>query len=143
MHEQRIRLEIELDGAAALIAADSARLQQVLWNLLINAIKFTPENGTIRVTTARQEGGRWEVRVQDTGIGISMEALPRIFDAFEQGGVKVTRQFGGLGLGLAISKSLVEHRGSIRAESAGLDQGSTFIVELFGLDRKPSVPHRS
>ena len=69
--------------------------------------------------------------MQDSGIGISVEALPRIFDAFEQGGVKVTRQFGGLGLGLAISKSLVElHRGSIRAESAGPGQGSTFMLEL-------------
>ena len=111
MREKGICLETELYDAAALIAADSARLQQVLWNVLINAIKFTPENGTIRVTTARRAGGRWEVRVQDSGIGISVEALPRIFDAFEQGGVKVTRQFGGLGLGLAISKSLVElHR---------------------------------
>jgi PAS domain S-box-containing protein len=131
MSEKGICLKTELCDAAALIAADSARLQQVLGNVLINAIKFTPENGTIRVTTARRVGGRLEVRVQDSGIGISVEALPRIFDAFEQGGVKVTRQFGGLGLGLAISKSLVElHRGSIRAESAGLGQGSTFIVEL-------------
>jgi len=135
MREKGIRLETELCDAAALIAADSARLQQVLWNVLINATKFTPENGTIRLTTARRAGGRWEVRVQDNGIGISVEALPRIFDAFEQGGVKVTRQFGGLGLGLAISKSLVElHRGSIRAESAGLGQGSTFIVELPGAE---------
>jgi signal transduction histidine kinase len=102
MHERGIRLETELYDGTALIAADSAWLQQVLWNVLINAIKFSPENGTIRVTTARQAGGRWEVRVQDNGIGISVEALPRIFDAFEQGGVKVTRQFGGLGLGLAI-----------------------------------------
>jgi PAS domain S-box-containing protein len=131
MSEKGICLKTELCDAAALIAADSARLQQVLGNVLINAIKFTPENGTIRVTTARRVGGRWEVRVQDSGIGISVEALPRIFDAFEQGGAKVTRQFGGLGLGLAISKSLVElHRGSIRAESAGLGQGATFIVEL-------------
>jgi PAS domain S-box-containing protein len=133
MSEKGICLQIELDDTPALIAADSARIQQVLLNLLINAIKFTPENGTIRVTTARQESSRWEVRVEDSGIGISVEALPRIFDAFEQGGVKVTRQFGGLGLGLAISKSLVElHRGSIRAESAGLGRGSTFIVELPG-----------
>ena len=141
-----IRLETELYDAAALIAADSARLQQVLWNVLINAIKFTPENGTIRLTTAPRLGGRWEVRVQDTGIGISLEALPRIFDAFEQGGVKVTRQYGGLGLGLAISKSLVElHRGSIRAESSGLGQGSTFIVELPGAeaDTVGKAPHLS
>jgi signal transduction histidine kinase/methylmalonyl-CoA mutase cobalamin-binding subunit len=144
MHEQGIRLEIDLSDAVALIAADSARLQQVLWNVLMNAIKFTPENGTIRVTTTRLAGGRWEVRVQDSGIGISMEALPRIFDAYEQGGVKVTRQFGGLGLGLAISKSLLElHRGSIRAESSGPGQGSTFIVELPGkeADAVGETPH--
>ena len=144
MREKGIRLETELYDSAALIAADSARIQQVLRNLLINAIKFTPENGTIRLTTARRAGGRWEVRVQDSGIGISVEALPRIFDAFEQGGVKVTRQFGGLGLGLAISKSLVElHRGSIRAESAGPGQGSTFIVELPGeeADTVGKAPH--
>jgi len=144
MREQGIFLEIELHDAAALIAADSARLQQVLWNVLTNAIKFTPEKGTIRVTTARQAGGRWEVRVQDSGIGISAEALPRIFDAFEQGDVNVTRRFGGLGLGLAISKALVElHRGSIHAESAGAGQGSTFIVELPGeaADTVVNAPH--
>jgi PAS domain S-box-containing protein len=133
MLEKGIRLETKLQNASAVIAADLARLQQVLWNVLKNAIKFTPQKGTIRVTTRRQAGGRWEVRVQDSGIGISAEALPRIFDAFEQGGVNVTREFGGLGLGLAISKALVElHRGSIRAESAGPGQGSTFIVELPG-----------
>lgn len=77
--------------------------------------------------------GRWELRVQDTGVGISAEALPHIFDAFEQGGVKVTRQYGGLGLGLSICKALVElHGGSIRAESAGPTRGSTFIIELPG-----------
>jgi PAS domain S-box-containing protein len=144
MREKGIRLETELCDAAALIAADSGRLQQVLRNLLINAIKFTPEDGTIRLATAQRLAGQWEVRVQDSGIGISMEALPRIFDAFEQGGVKVTRQFGGLGLGLAISKSLVElHRGSIRAESAGPGQGSTFIVELPGAKTGAvgKVPH--
>jgi PAS domain S-box-containing protein len=144
MREKGLRLEIELYDSAALIAADSARIQQVLRNLLINAIKFTPENGTIRLTTARRVGGRWEVRVQDSGIGISVEALPRIFDAFEQGGLNITRQFGGLGLGLAISKSLVElHRGSIRAESAGLGQGATFIVELPGeeADKVGKAPH--
>jgi signal transduction histidine kinase/ActR/RegA family two-component response regulator len=144
MREKGIHLQTELYDAAALIAADSVRLQQVLWNVLVNAIKFTPENGTIRLSTARRVGGQWEVRVQDSGLGISVEALPRIFDAFEQGGVKVTRQFGGLGLGLAISKSLVElHRGSIRAESAGLGQGSTFIVELPGVetDTMDKAPH--
>jgi signal transduction histidine kinase len=133
MEERDIRLEIELDDPGARIAGDSARLQQVLRNVLENAIKFTPEKGTVRVTTARQAGGRWEVRVRDSGIGIPAEAMPVIFDAFEQGGVKVRRQYGGLGLGLAICKAIVElHQGSIRAESAGSGEGSTFIVELPG-----------
>ena len=133
INTQRVRLETELEETAAPIAADSARLQQVLWNVLRNAIKFTPEEGTIRVSTKLLPDGRREVRMQDTGMGISAEALPRIFHAFEQGGVGVTRQFGGLGLGLAICKGLVElHRGTIRAESEGPSHGSTFIIELPG-----------
>ena len=113
------------------MAADSARLQQVFRNVLENAIKFTPEKGTIRVTAGPNAQGRWEMRVRDNGIGIPEEALRRIFDAFEQASANVTRQFGGLGLGLAISKALVElHHGSIRAESAGPGHGSTFIVDL-------------
>jgi PAS domain S-box-containing protein len=133
MREKSIHLKTELPDATALIAVDSALLQQVLFNLLTNAIKFTPENGMIRITTARQPGRRWKLQIQDSGIGISPEVLPRVFDFFEQGGVKVTRQFGGLGLGLAICKGLVElHCGSICAESAGPGLGSTFIVELPG-----------
>jgi PAS domain S-box-containing protein len=90
-----------------------------------------PEKGTIRVTTAPEAHGRWEMRVRDSGIGIPEEALRRIFDAFEQASANVTRQFGGLGLGLAVSKALVElYRGTIRAESAGPGHGSTFIVDL-------------
>jgi two-component system CheB/CheR fusion protein len=131
--ERGTRLETKLQEGDAMIAADSARLQQVLWNVLKNAIKFSAEDGTIRVTTARLPDGRWQVRVEDSGIGISREILPHIFDAFEQGGTTVTKQFGGLGLGLAISKAVVElHRGSIRAESSGVGQGSTFIIELPG-----------
>jgi signal transduction histidine kinase len=133
VRQRDICLEIELYDAGPLIAADSARLQQVLRNVLENAIKFTPEKGTINITTARQAGGRWEVRVRDSGIGISPEAMPGIFDAFEQGVVNITRQYGGLGLGLAVCKALVElHQGSIRAESPGPGEGSTFIVELPG-----------
>ena len=126
-------MKTELCDTRALIAADSARLHQVLRNLLENAIKFTPEKGTISVTTARQVSGRWEMRVLDSGIGIPAEALPLIFDPFEQGGANVSRQYGGLGLGLAICKAIVElHQGSIRAESTGPGEGSTFIVELPG-----------
>jgi PAS domain S-box-containing protein len=133
MHEKGIHLETEFHDPAPRIAADSSRLQQVLLNLLTNAIKFTSRNGTIRITTVRQVSGQWKLQIQDNGIGIPAEVLPRIFDFFEQGGVKVTRQFGGLGLGLAISKALVElHRGSIFAESAGPGLDSTFTVELPG-----------
>ena len=130
MKERGLRLETDFDPAAGCVSADPARLQQVLWNVLKNAIKFTPENGTIRVTT-RHLGGRCEVRVQDSGMGIAPEVLPLIFDAFEQGHAHVTRQFGGLGLGLAICRALVDlHGGAIRAESEGPGQGATFIIEL-------------
>jgi signal transduction histidine kinase len=133
IRERSLRLETDLYDGRALIVADSARLQQVLRNVLENAIKFTPRNGTISVTIARQASGRWEVRVQDSGIGIPSEAMPAIFDAFEQGSMTVTRQYGGLGLGLAVCKTLIElHRGSIHAESAGQGEGSTFILQLPG-----------
>lgn len=112
------------------VNADFARVQQVLWNLLNNAAKFTPEGGAITVQTDCVDG-RAVVTVSDNGAGIVPEILPRIFDAFEQGGVSVTRQFGGMGLGLAISKALVElHGGSICAESAGAGQGSLFEISL-------------
>jgi PAS domain S-box-containing protein len=131
LRDRAIRLETILDEDAGLVACDRARLQQVLWNVLKNAIKFTPEEGTIRVTTKRLAHSRCEVRIQDSGMGIPADVLPRIFNAFEQGDAQVTRQFGGLGLGLAICKALVDlHHGSIRAESAGAGQGATFIIEL-------------
>jgi PAS domain S-box-containing protein len=131
MRDRGIDLEAELHPTPSLMAADSARLQQVFRNVLENAIKFTPEKGTIRVTTTAQAQGRWEMRVRDSGIGIPEEALQHIFDAFEQASANVTRHYGGLGLGLAISKVLVElHHGTIRAESPGPGHGSTFIVDL-------------
>ncbi len=131
INERHIRLEIELDPAVSHVTADPARFQQVLWNVLKNAIKFTPENGTIRISAKLLSKGPCEVRVSDSGVGIPADVLPRIFNAFEQGNARVTREFGGLGLGLAISKALMElHRGSIRAESSGTGQGSTFIIEI-------------
>jgi PAS domain S-box-containing protein len=131
LREREIALEMALDESAGAVLADSARLHQVLWNVLKNAIKFTATRGTIRVTTRRLGGAFSEVRIIDSGIGIPPDVLPRIFNAFEQGNANVTRQFGGLGLGLAISKALMDlHGGSIRAESAGAGHGSTFIIEL-------------
>ena len=141
--EQDIQLHTSFDDDICAILTDPARLQQVLWNVLKNAVKFTPAGGTVSVSTARLSEDRCEVRVQDTGIGISPDALPRIFDAFEQGDARITRQFGGLGLGLAISRALVElHGGTIRAESDGEGRGATFIIELPGDETPPadSVP---
>ncbi len=128
--EKNVQLEIELDAAAGSVHADPARLQQVLWNILKNAAKFTPEGGRIRVSTSPPVMGRAQIAIRDSGIGIEPAILPKIFDAFEQGDSKITRQFGGLGLGLAITKALVAlHEGTIRAESEGIGHGSTFVIE--------------
>ena len=131
IQEKGIQLFVVLDATVEMVTADSSRLQQVLWNVLKNAAKFTPQGGTIRVTTSRVGAGRMQVQVEDSGAGISAQMLPKIFDAFEQGDARVTRQFGGLGLGLAISKALVElHHGSIRVESPGIGAGCTVTIEM-------------
>jgi signal transduction histidine kinase/CheY-like chemotaxis protein len=129
--EKGLKVELDLSARGYFVRADSARLQQVFWNLLKNAIKFTPSGGHVRITTSNDEAGRLRVAVSDTGIGIEPPALARIFDAFEQGAPAITRQFGGLGLGLAISKALIDmHGGSLSASSAGKDRGSTFTITL-------------
>jgi PAS domain S-box-containing protein len=111
---------------------DPARLQQVFWNLLRNAIKFTPAGGSITIRTWNAaDTGDIHMEVRDTGVGIAPELLPRVFDAFEQGDSRTTRQFGGLGLGLAIAKAVVDmHGGTITAESGGKDCGAVFTVRL-------------
>jgi PAS domain S-box-containing protein len=128
--EKGIRLHCDLDAKARPVMGDPARLQQVFWNLLTNAAKFTPNLGDVFVKTeALSDQVRMTVR--DTGMGIPQEMLPRIFDAFEQGDPRMTRQFGGMGLGLTICKAMVEqHSGSIRVESMGQNSGSTFVVDL-------------
>ena len=125
-----LSMTIDIDGCGSLLVnADPVRLQQVYWNILKNAMKFTP-NGTIKMRCWR-DGGSLVTEVADTGEGIDPEILPQIFNAFEQGGSRVTRQFGGLGLGLTITKQLVElHGGTISAQSLGKGQGSTFRVSL-------------
>lgn len=128
---KNLQLFCQLTEEAVWISADPERLQQIFWNVLRNAVKFTPEGGTIRLSTALNASGSCEFRVEDFGIGIAPEVLPHIFTAFEQGQALITQQYGGLGLGLAICRALVElHGGNIRAESAGLGCGATFIVEL-------------
>ncbi len=125
-----LRLELALDAAEHHVEADPARLQQVVWNLVKNAVKFTPAGGSIAVRTA-DRGGRLAVEVADTGVGIGPEALARVFDAFEQGGDAVTLRFGGLGLGLAIGRSLAEaHDGRLSADSPGPGLGATFTLDL-------------
>jgi PAS domain S-box-containing protein len=111
--------------------ADPARIQQVFWNLIKNAVKFTPDSGRISVRSADVGPERMAIEVADTGIGIAPESLARIFDAFEQGDQSVTRQHGGLGLGLTIARTLVDlHGGRLTATSQGRSCGSVFRVEL-------------
>ena len=125
-----IRLKAILGSAQDIVSADGARLQQVVWNLLTNAIKFTPKGGQVQVLLQRVNS-QLELSVSDTGIGIPADYLPHVFDRFSQRDSSTTRAFGGLGLGLAICKELVEmHGGSIRAASQGENRGSTFFVEL-------------
>jgi len=128
--EKRIRIDKVLDLSAGPISGDIGRLQQVIVNLLANAVKFTPDGGHIRVALSRVD--RWaEVRVSDTGIGIPPGVLPHVFERFRQADAAATRRHGGLGLGLAIVRHLVElHGGEVRVESAGEGQGATFVVRL-------------
>jgi signal transduction histidine kinase/CheY-like chemotaxis protein len=131
LQEKAIRLQFESDAALGQVSADPARLQQVLWNVLKNAIKFTPQGGEIRIVTQPVGLQRVRIEIRDSGMGIRPELLTRIFDAFEQGDSRTTLRFGGMGLGLAISKALVEmHQGNIWAQSAGEGSGSTFVIEL-------------
>jgi len=112
------------------ILGDASRLQQILWNLISNAIKFTPQGGAITVALKRM-GANAQVVVTDTGVGIRPELLPEIFERFRQGAAMTTRRYGGLGLGLSITKHLTElHGGSIRVVSAGEGKGAQFTVEF-------------
>jgi signal transduction histidine kinase/CheY-like chemotaxis protein len=120
----------ESDGPLAPLAGDAQRLQQIVSNLLANAVRFTPRGGSARIS-AREVNGAFELRVTDTGVGISPELLPHVFERFRQGETGTMRAHGGLGLGLAIVRHLVElHGGIVRAESEGDDLGATFIVTL-------------
>ena len=136
-----LRIEVDLAAGEHHVNADPARLQQVFWNLIKNAVKFTPGGGSITIRT-RNEGdgrageGRLVVEVSDTGMGIEPEILPMIFDPFQQGETTITRKFGGLGLGLAICRGIVEaHGGTLVAESAGKGRGATFRAVLSALPR--------
>jgi CheY-like chemotaxis protein len=123
-------IAVEIDNAAGPVVGDPARLQQVTWNLLSNAIKFTPHGGRVLVRLFR-EGGHAGLSVRDDGVGIDPEFLPHVFERFRQADSSRTRAFGGLGLGLAIVRHLVEaHGGTIEAQSEGTGKGATFTVHL-------------
>ncbi|HEX4639686.1 MAG TPA: ATP-binding protein [Chthoniobacterales bacterium] len=131
MARKKIEPRFELKATHVHVDGDPARLQQVFWNLVKNSVKFTPEGGRLTMATLNPSPKEIEIRITDTGIGIDPDKIGKIFNAFEQGQASITRRFGGLGLGLAISKAMVDaHHGKIRVESPGKDKGTTFIVDL-------------
>lgn len=148
VHRKKLRLDVKFGTMNDWTEGDPARLQQVFWNLLKNAVKFTPEGGVVKVHTMI-EGDNVVCSIRDTGIGIPPENLPRVFEPFDQGEESITKQFGGLGLGLAISRALVEqHGGTISARSEGRGHGAEFRVSLplstvqSAAPEKPKEPKR-
>ena len=144
---KEIDLAVERFDEPAMLVGDAGRLQQAVWNILSNAVKFTNPGGTVRVCL-KQEGGDIHVTVQDTGRGIEPEFLPHVFERFRQADTSTTRQFNGLGLGLAIVRHIAElHGGTVQAESAGRDRGATFHLALpvravTPMDSEPRPPSR-
>lgn len=134
-----VTIESALDSEAGAISGDPQRIQQIIWNLLSNAIKFTPTGGRIEVRLERRDS-QIEITVSDTGIGIEPDFLPFVFDRFRQADSSAARYYGGLGLGLAIVRHLVElHGGMVSAESAGANQGATFRVSLPPAVQRPEL----
>lgn len=136
-----IQMEVWLDPSVGAVRGDAGRLQQVIWNLLSNAIKFTPAQGRVTLQLA-EVNGQAQVQVIDTGKGIQPEFLPYVFELFRQQDSSITRAFGGLGLGLAIARQVVEaHGGTITAASAGENQGATFTVQFPLIEiSRPNIP---
>ncbi len=129
-HKQLTVLQ-EFSATVSTVHADSGRLLQVIWNLIQNAVKFTPDHGRIEVRTRDGKERCIRIEIVDNGIGIEPEVMPKIFDAFEQGDTAISRRFGGLGLGLSVAKALVDaHGGTIMATSGGLDRGTTLVIEM-------------
>jgi len=128
---KKLNVHVNLRAKTHLVTADTAKFQQIIWNLLKNAIKFTPEGGDITISSDNPSETLFTVSVRDTGIGIEPEVMQRIFDPFEQGNRSFEHRFGGLGLGLAISKSLAQaHDGRLTAQSGGANCGSTFTLSM-------------
>lgn len=132
IESKRLRMTAELKARNIFVRGDAAKLQQVFWNLIKNAVKFTPAEGRLSLCS-RDRAGAVEMEIADSGVGIVKKVLPKVFCAFEQGRDKVMREFGGLGLGLAISKATIDaHGGEIRVASAGRNKGAIFTVVLPG-----------
>lgn len=128
---KNIEAHFDLNARQAFVEGDSARLQQVFWNLIKNSVKFTPAKGRLAIVTRNSPADEIEITISDSGIGIEKEKIDKIFNAFEQGQTSITRRFGGLGLGLAISKAMVAaHGGKISVASGGKDRGASFTVNL-------------
>jgi PAS domain S-box-containing protein len=126
-----IGIDLRLQARHSHIRADSGKLEQVLSNLIGNAVKFTPRGGKISIVTRNEENGRLVIEVSDTGIGIPTEALSRIFSPFEQGDSSIHRRYGGLGLGLSIARTLIKaHGGTLEVESEGLGRGAKFTARF-------------
>ena len=136
-----VSVTAELDRGLGLVICDPHRVQQIVWNLLSNAVKFTPEGGRVEVALA-QDGDRASITISDTGQGITRDFLPHVFERFQQAESGLTRAHGGLGLGLAIVRHLVElHGGTVTASSEGEGKGATFTVRLpLVLTVTPSLP---
>jgi signal transduction histidine kinase len=127
---KNIQIQTQLEPTVGDVLGDATRLQQVVWNLLTNAIKFTPPGGRVEVELKTMDSYA-QIQVRDTGKGIQPEFIPYVFDTFRQADSSITRKFGGLGLGLAIVRHIVElHGGTVKAESSGEGQGATFTVTL-------------
>jgi PAS domain S-box-containing protein len=128
---KNIRIISDISNDVKPVRGDSARLQQIIWNLLTNAVKFTPSGGTVTVTAKQSSKNTVEVQVADTGQGIPVDFLPYVFERFRQADSSSTRKYGGLGIGLSLAKQLVEHHGgTISAASAGEGMGATFSIQL-------------
>src|SRR6266436_8010149 len=132
---KKLDVHLNLRAKRCHVTADAAKFQQIIWNVLKNAIKFTPEGGgEIMISSENPSETVFTVAVRDTGIGMEPEVMQRIFDPFEQGNRSFEHRFGGLGLGLAISKSLAQaHSGTLTAQSDGSDRGSTFKLTMQAL----------
>jgi CheY-like chemotaxis protein/two-component sensor histidine kinase len=135
-----IQIQTILEPEVGQVLGDSGRLQQVIWNLLSNAVKFTPPGGRVEIRLEQVEAEA-QITVSDTGKGILPQFLPHVFEYFRQADSATTRQFGGLGLGLAIVRQIVElHGGTVRADSSGEEQGATFTVKFPMMPQQSVIP---